>query len=68
MLNDIEIESYITYKMKILSLTLKLMVSSHQVRRRLYHEYAHSADYSVPDIVCAFNCGFHEFSAEHDKV
>ena len=54
--------------MKILSLTLKLMVSSHQVRRRLYHEYAHSADYSVPDIVCAFNCGFHEFSAEHDKV
>jgi len=45
-----------------------IFCNNFQVRRRLYHEYANSADYSIPDIVCAFNCGFHEFISEHEKV
>ena len=39
-----------------------------KVRRRLYHEYAESPDYTVPDVVCVFNCGFHEFISENEKV
>ena len=35
----------------------------YEIRRRLYHDYAISSDYTVPDLVCAFNCGFHEYES-----
>ena len=30
-------------------------------------EYSQSADYLVPDVVCAFNCGFHEFAGSGNE-
>lgn len=39
----------------------------YEVRRRLYHEYADSPDFSLPDMVCAFNCGFHEFACSNSE-
>ena len=33
-----------------------------------YQDYCHACpDYVIPDVVCAFNCGFHEFSKEPKK-
>lgn len=39
----------------------------YEMRRMTYKEYADSMHYLVPDVVVAFNCGFHEFESEPEK-
>ena len=40
----------------------------YDIQRMGYEEYCQkSPDYVIPDVVCAFNCGFHEFSNEPEK-
>ena len=40
----------------------------YDIRKMSYKKYFnHCAEYVVPDIVCAFNCGFHEFANEPEK-
>ncbi len=39
----------------------------YEIRRGTYEKYASSEAYIVPDLVAAFNCGFHEFELQPDK-
>ena len=42
--------------------------TKYDIRRMSYENYSQKCPaYVKPDIVCAFNCGFHEFSNETEK-
>ena len=42
--------------------------TKYDIRRMAYQDYVQKCpDYKIPDLVCAFNCGFHEFSEEPEK-
>ena len=40
---------------------------TYEIRRSLYSDYAKSGSYRPPDVVAAFNCGFHEYESEPAK-
>ena len=42
-------------------------VIKYDIRKMSYEKYCQHPEYVIPDMVCAFNCGFHEFSKEPSK-
>lgn len=41
--------------------------SLYLVTEKLYHDYIHDCDFTSPDIIAVFNCGFCEFTSEPEK-